>query len=337
MNTNYPKVSVIILNWNGWKDTIECLESLYQIDYPNYEIVLVDNDSKDDSIQRIRDYCEGKLKPKSPFYNYNPKNKPIQIFEYTKDETGKNKQTNKSDVYQDLSSDKKLILIKNNKNYGFAEGNNIGIRYSLKTLNSEYTLLLNNDTVVDKHFLTEMVETGENDNEIAVIGSKTYYYNFNGKDDVLWSVGGTVDLSRYPGYHDIVLKDNLPTIKNSKIDVDWISGAVMLIKTDMLPLNLLNSDFFFGCEDVDLCIEMKNKGFKMVTNLKAIVWHKAGASKSKVKFRGISKEIKTNLKFMKAHEKNYKLHLPIHMLQVIYRYSSMFIKKLARDTKNSIV
>jgi GT2 family glycosyltransferase len=337
MNNNYPKVSVIILNWNGWKDTIECMESLYQIDYPNYDIVLVDNDSKDDSIQRIRDYCEGKIKPKSPFYNYNPKNKPIQIFEYTKDETEKDIKTNKSDGYQDLPSDKKLILIKNNKNYGFAEGNNIGIRYSLKTLNSKYALLLNNDTVVDKHFLTEMVETGENDNKIAVIGSKTYYYNFNGKDDVLWSVGGTVDLSRYPGYHDIVLEDKLTTIKNSKIDVDWISGAVMLIKTDMLPPNLLNSDFFFGCEDVDLCIEMKNKGFKMVTNLKAIVWHKAGASKSKVKFRGISKEIKTNLKFMKAHEKNYKLHLPIHMLQVIYRYSSMFIKKLAGDTKNSIV
>lgn len=337
MNTNYPKVSVIILNWNGWKDTIECLESLYQINYPNYDIVLVDNDSKDDSIQRIRDYCEGKIKPKSPFFNYNSKNKPIQIFEYTNEETGKDLQINKSDGYQDLSSDRKLILIKNNKNYGFAEGNNIGIRYSLKKLNSNYTLLLNNDTVVEKHFLTEMVETGENDNKIAVIGSKTYYYNFNGKDDVLWSVGGTVDLSRYPGYHDIVLKDNLPTIKNSKINVDWISGAVMLIKTDMLPLNLLNSDFFFGCEDVDLCIEMRNKGFKMVTNLKAIVWHKAGASKSKVKFRGISKEIKTNLKFMKAHEKNYKLHLPIHMLQVIYRYTSMFIKKLARDTKNSIV
>jgi GT2 family glycosyltransferase len=336
MNTNNPKVSVIILNWNGWKDTIECLESLYQIDYPNYDIVLVDNDSKDDSIQRIMDYCKGKLKQKSPFYNYNPKNKPIQIFEYTKEETEKNLQTNKSE-YQELPSNKKLILIKNDKNYGFAEGNNIGIRYSLNTLNSHYILLLNNDTVVEKHFLTEMVETGENDDKIAVIGPKTFYYNFNDKTDVLWSVGGTVDLSRYPGYHDIDLNDKLPTIQNSKIDVDWISGAVLLIKTDMLPSKLLNSEFFFGCEDVDLCIEMKNKGFKMITNLNAIVWHKAGASKSKVKFRGISKEIKTNLKFMKAHEKNYKLHLPIYMLQVGYRYSSMLIKKLARDAKNSII
>ncbi len=31
-----PLVSIIILNWNGWQDTLECLESLYQIDYPNY-------------------------------------------------------------------------------------------------------------------------------------------------------------------------------------------------------------------------------------------------------------------------------------------------------------
>ena len=42
---NYPKVSIIILNWNGLKDTIECLESLKKITYPNYEVIVVDNDS----------------------------------------------------------------------------------------------------------------------------------------------------------------------------------------------------------------------------------------------------------------------------------------------------
>ena len=80
-----PKVSVIILNWNGWEDTIECIESLYQIDYPNYDIILVDNDSKDDSVQKIRNYCEGNIKPKSPFFKYKSDNKPVQIFEYNQD------------------------------------------------------------------------------------------------------------------------------------------------------------------------------------------------------------------------------------------------------------
>jgi hypothetical protein len=34
MSNELPRVSIIILNWNGWKDTLECLESIYQIDYP---------------------------------------------------------------------------------------------------------------------------------------------------------------------------------------------------------------------------------------------------------------------------------------------------------------
>ncbi len=54
-----PKVFIIILNWNGCADTIECLESLKKIDYPDYKIVVVDNASSDDSIDIIpRKYTE---------------------------------------------------------------------------------------------------------------------------------------------------------------------------------------------------------------------------------------------------------------------------------------
>ena len=50
-----PKVSIVILNWNGLKDTIECLESLKKISYPNYKVIVVDNASSDGSLQLIRD------------------------------------------------------------------------------------------------------------------------------------------------------------------------------------------------------------------------------------------------------------------------------------------
>lgn len=49
-----PQVSIIILNWNGWKDTIECLESVYQITYLNNDVIVVDNGSKDESIEKIK-------------------------------------------------------------------------------------------------------------------------------------------------------------------------------------------------------------------------------------------------------------------------------------------
>lgn len=49
-----PKVYIIILNWNGLKDTLECLESVYRLDYPNFEVIVVDNSSSDASVDTIR-------------------------------------------------------------------------------------------------------------------------------------------------------------------------------------------------------------------------------------------------------------------------------------------
>ncbi|GAG66010.1 unnamed protein product, partial [marine sediment metagenome] len=120
-NKSKDKVSIIILNWNGWEDTIECLESLYQITYPNYNVIVVDNSSEDDSIERIKEYREGRIKVESTFFNYDPSNKPIKIIEYTREETETD--GGKEREILDLPSNRKMILIKNDKNYGFAEGN----------------------------------------------------------------------------------------------------------------------------------------------------------------------------------------------------------------------
>ena len=50
MKTNIPLIYILILNWNGKEDTIECLESVHKIDYPNYKTVVMDNGSSDDSV-----------------------------------------------------------------------------------------------------------------------------------------------------------------------------------------------------------------------------------------------------------------------------------------------
>ncbi len=55
MSHTEPKISIIILNWNGKKDTLECLSSVEKVDYSNFEILLVDNGSADDSVNAIRE------------------------------------------------------------------------------------------------------------------------------------------------------------------------------------------------------------------------------------------------------------------------------------------
>jgi len=57
----WPRVAVIVLNWNGWKDTLECLESLRHLDYPAFKTILVDNGSTNDSVARIEEWRKGRM------------------------------------------------------------------------------------------------------------------------------------------------------------------------------------------------------------------------------------------------------------------------------------
>ena len=77
-----PKVSIIIMNFNRWQDTLECLESVYQIEYPNYDIIVVDNASEDDSLEKIRQYCQGLIKIDSKLVDFINKDEALNLFEF---------------------------------------------------------------------------------------------------------------------------------------------------------------------------------------------------------------------------------------------------------------
>ena len=273
-----PKVSIILLNWNGWKDTIECLESLYQIDYPNYNVIVVDNHSEDDSIEKIKDYCNGKLKVESSFIDHDPTNKPIKIFEINEEKL-KNLNETKTSYLSNLKSITDIILIKNNKNHGFAEGNNIAIRYALENLNPDWILLLNNDTVVSPSFLSELVNEKEED--IGVIGSKIYFYNDKNLIQstgvkIRWSCGEVISL----GYKH---KNSKHYKRHCKHDLDAISGCSMLIKKEVInEIGFLNTKCFLYYEDTDFCVRAKKAGFKIVCAYNSKVWHKTSVSSKKI-------------------------------------------------------
>jgi len=88
-----PRVSIITLNWNGWRDTVDCLASLYSQIYENFDVIVVDNGSTDESISRIVDFCV--------------KNS-IRPFIVTESEVGGFR---KIKVYSNTPPNKRLILI----------------------------------------------------------------------------------------------------------------------------------------------------------------------------------------------------------------------------------
>ena len=267
---NVPNVTVIILNWNGWKDTIECLESLYQIDYFNYQIILVDNASEDDSIERIKEYCEGKLFVKSEFFDYNLDNKHIYLHEFLEEEF---KSFNK-----DLVKSNSIIILKNNINYGFAGGNNIGIKFALKNLNPDYILLLNNDTVVDKYFLTELVKIGKKNNKIGFLGPKIYYYGYEGRKNVISFAGGF--LNYYTGMPKVLGYQEIDQGQYDRVNnVDYAEGSCVLINRDVLEkIGFLDTSYFAYWEEADLCKRGFEAGYRSVYVPKSKIWHKVSTS-----------------------------------------------------------
>ena len=56
-----PAISIVVLNWNGANDTLTCLDSLAALTYPNFNVVVVDNGSTDDSLARLRHYTASYL------------------------------------------------------------------------------------------------------------------------------------------------------------------------------------------------------------------------------------------------------------------------------------
>lgn len=297
------QVAIIMLNWNGWKDTLECLESLYQINYENYNVILIDNGSVDESIEKVLEYCDGNIEIMSHFFTYNEDNKPIQIEEHCG-----NSCDNKKFIYNnfaDLPSDRKLILIRNNKNYGFAEGNNIGIRYALEFLKPDYILLLNNDTVVDKNFLSELISVAEVDKQIGFAGPKVYFYDFGGRDDVINVAGSRLDLHK--GRLIRIGAGEVDSGQYENIDeMDYVEGSCMLAQSEMLrKIGLLNSNYFAYWEETDLCWRGRESGYKSIYVPKSKIWHKVGSSSNSY-FR-LYHMTRNKLWFMKQHAKGTDL------------------------------
>jgi GT2 family glycosyltransferase len=269
------KVALIILNWNSWKNTIECLESVYQIEYPCFDIIVVDNASQDDSIERIEEYCRGGIIPTSKFFEYSNKNKPVIIRKYTKKESKVGTQVDKEG--DKLASRRKLTIILNDENFGFAEGCNAGIRFAMRN-GTRYVLLLNNDTVVDPEFLRELVELAETDPAYGFIGPKVYYYDYEGRADVINSVGGRLIIKKGATCQIGIGQIDQGQF-NKPMELDYVEGSCLLIRAGVIrDIGLLDPAYFTYWEEADWCIRGRKAGYKALYAPKSKIWHKVAAS-----------------------------------------------------------
>lgn len=227
-------VSIIILQYNGINLVDRCLKSLKKTRYKNYEIIIVDNKSTDNSVEFIK------------------KNYP------------------------------EIKLIENEKNYGFAEGNNIGAKYA----NGEYIVFLNNDVEVDPNWLGEIVNIMKREGVVAC-QPKVLSLRDKKKFEYAGAGGGFIDKYGYPicrgRVYDVIEEDRGQY--DDEIEVFWVCGVCMFVRKDIF-LNIGGFDkyFFVYGEETDLCWRLNLLGYKLKYAPRSVIYHLGrGTAGTKIK------------------------------------------------------
>ncbi len=313
----HPRAAIVILNWNGWRDTIECLESLQCLAYPNYQMIVVDNGSLDGSVEKIKAWARGRVPVQAPSL-IGSAPKPVTVIEYSRDEAEAGGTASLEAHIAALEAPRRLVLIQNAANLGFAAGTNVGFRYALKG-NYQYIGPLNNDTVVPPDFLTRLIATLEDHQQFVAVSPKIVYQDDPAR--IFWA-GGWIRLwrsgVRYLG-HQQADGDAWRGIRHT----DFVSGCCFLARRRLLEaVGCFDEDFFFGYEEVAYSYAAKTRGFRVGVNLDVLIYHKHGRSYGDSETFRIYYNTKYHLLMLKKHGR------PAERILGLFCYGLILVKSI---------
>ncbi|MGB8273753.1 MAG: glycosyltransferase family 2 protein [Alphaproteobacteria bacterium] len=272
-----PVVYILILNWNGWGDTLECLESVFRLDYPNFRVIVCDNASSDESLSHIKAWAEGRLdvaKERGGLLrdlSYPPVAKPIPYVEYDRATAEAGGRT--------ADGDARLVLIRTGANLGYGAGNNVGLRYALARGDFQYVWLLNNDTVVKAGALGAMVEQCRRVPAAGMCGSVIYL--FDEPDKISCVGGGSLQgwLKATRSLTDFAAaNESFASADGSRAPV-YVTGASLLVRSDVLrDIGLVPGGYFLYFEDTEWAILALRKGYALTYAPDSVVYHRVSAS-----------------------------------------------------------
>ena len=195
-------------------------------------------------------------------------------------------------------------------------------------------MLLNNDTVVDKDFLFELLKVSESNNKIGIVGPKIYYYN---EPNRIWFAKGKISWKFCRGLN--MGYNEIDTGQYNEIsEVEYVSGCAFLIKKDVIDrIGLLDKRFFLYFEEIDWTLKASHVGYRSIFVPKGKIWHKisksGGGLKGKVGLYYITRNRwllmrrwakKSDFLFFILYQLVGAVILPI-FLSIYYRKAELFI------------
>ena len=172
-------------------------------------------------------------------------------------------------------------LVANQENVGFGRANN----QVLDRCKGEYILLFNPDAMLIDDAIDHLLVHADAHQDVAIWGARLLNVDHSLQR---WTGGAFPDIKNIAGHHLFITRLlsyfcrtqslYLETDVNVDVDVDWVSGACMLLRKAALENKLFNDDFFMYGEDMELCHRVKNNGWRVVYTPVASVVHVQGAS-----------------------------------------------------------
>jgi hypothetical protein len=311
------KVYIIILNYNGWEDTIECLESVLKLKYSHFQILVIDNSNSENDVLEIENWAKGinenKIDSNYDELVYPTTTKPLDYIVL------------KEEYLLNKSYDNKIVLVKAKRNNGFAAGNNIALDYVKKFGENEAIIwLLNNDTVISKDTLASIlfeISKYKGDKNLTLFGTPLLEYYEPNK---IQAIGGKYNkffaLTSHIG--EGIVFDRILNVNEFTIDYP-IGASVIVTNKYLKTISLLCEDYFLFFEELDWALRLKARdGNVHILNVFGVYHKQGGSTKTKTKSTGSKTEfidllsIKNRILFTKKYYKNYLWSVILFLLIV---------------------
>jgi GT2 family glycosyltransferase len=162
-----------------------------------------------------------------------------------------------------------IQVINLTENLGYAGNNNVGIKTALEQ-GADWVFVLNEDTVLDSECLSNLVNVGESDPRIGIVGPMVYHHD---EPDVIQSAGGL--LGKYWESIHIAQNERDTGQFNQQHPVEWISGCAIMVRNSAIDqAGMIDPRFFYYWEETEWCLRISKAGWKIFHVPQAKIWHK---------------------------------------------------------------
>jgi GT2 family glycosyltransferase len=251
------KSAIVIANWNGWKDTLACLDSIACSTHKDNLVIVLDNASDNESWMQLTNWINGYSVSDDLIDNLPIRDSRI--------------------IDQKVSSiDKspRVCALRLDDNYGFAAANNIGINIAID-IGLEFVMLLNNDTVCDPSALGILTSFLADQQQFDACIPQIRYLS---TPNIVWNCGGEITRLGTVSYYFAGAAAEAVPSKGCK-EVGFATGCALFMRTSAITkVGMLTERFFFGEEDLELSMRFKLNKLHTACVYSALIYHSVSAS-----------------------------------------------------------